>query len=323
MSGAQRIRVVLFYLSVLVFFSGLPFIISFALGFKFDRRTFKFTRTGLIVLKTQPPGATVYLNKTLLSEKTPTSISELLPGKYTVDLELSDCYPYAGEVEVQAGKVTRLEKIILFPVKPDLKKLNREAITNFWVDEARATVYYLNESEQSLYKSDLDGDKFAKVADFIALSPAPKQWKISPDKEKLCYYNMRQIGIVYLDPTRERPYQTQAEFIITSPHQSIIDVFWHSDSFHLIVVGNKKIDVLEARANTQPLTLVTLEKRDAKAFYDIRSDALYYLDVQRAEDGRYYENLYKLELNNKLSPLYELMKRAPTFEKQGAESRER
>jgi len=65
MLNEQRIRAILFYLSVVIFLMGLPFILSFALGYNFDRRTFKFTKTGLLVLKTQPSGASVYLDEKL------------------------------------------------------------------------------------------------------------------------------------------------------------------------------------------------------------------------------------------------------------------
>ena len=322
MSGEQRLRAVLFYLSVLIFFSGLPFILSFALGYKFNRRTLKFTKTGLIVVKTQPAGANVYLNKKLLFDKTPMSINELLPGTYTVDLELPDRYPYTSEIEVEAGKVARLEKVMLFPVRPDVKKLNKEAITHFWMDETKGVIYYINEEEHSIYKSDLDGDRFEKVATVMALSPQPKKWKVSPDKEKICYYNVHQIGISALPAAQVSSYNAQAEFILNDPDETINEVFWHSDSFHLVIVGNKNIEVLEAHANSQPLALVTLNKRNTFSYYDLHTDTLYFLDTQKADDGKYYDNVYKLELNSKLYPFYELMKRTPPIEKQGALSDE-
>lgn len=317
MSADQRIRAVLYYVSVLVFFSGLPFILSFALGYKFDRRTFKFSKTGLIVLKTQPAGASVYLDNKLLYDKTPASINELLPGTYRVELELPDRYPYASDVKVEAGKVTRLEKVILFPVRPDVKKLNKEVITNFWVDETKAALYYINEEDNSLYKSDLDGDRLERIAGLMKLSAPAKKWKVSPDREKVCYYNSRQIGITSFDPLKEQPYETQAGFIVEHPHEVINEVFWHSDGFHLVVVGNKTIEVLEARLDSRPLALVSLNKKNTSSFYDLHTDTLYFADTQKADDGRYYDNVYKLELNNKLYPFYELMKRTQPSQTQG------
>lgn len=321
MSGEQKIRAILFYLSLLIFFSGLPFILSFALGYKFDRRSFKFTKSGLIVLKTQPAGANVYLDKKLLNEKTPVTINELLPGKYTIGLELEGHYPYFSDVEVQAGKVSRVEKVILFPLRPYIKKLNKEIISTFWVDEAKGIMYYVNEDEHSVYKSDLDGDRFEKLTDFLPIAPLPKKWRLSPDREKLVYFNTHQIGILNIAQEKELFLGGDA-LIIDYPSGNITDVFWHSDSFHLVVVSGTKIEIVEAKKDSTPVTLAALNKRNSSAAYDVRTDTLYFMDYQKAADGKNYENLYKLELNAKLYPLKELMKLTPPFEKTEAESHE-
>jgi hypothetical protein len=315
MSGEQRIRAFLFYLSVLIFFAGLPFILSSALGYKFDRRSLKFTKTGLIVLKTQPTGATVFLDRAQINDKTPTSINELLPGRYFLDVQLEGYYPYVAEVDVEAGKVTRLEKILLFPQRPDIKKLNKEIISDFWLDEQKALLYYLNEQEQVLYRSDLDGGHFEKVMDFIKIVPPAEKWRLSPDKEKLVYFNQHQIGIMYLEQQRQLP-QNQKVFVINYPNAQIQDIFWHSDSFHLIVVAHNKIDTLEAITSASPLTLASRNKKNSSVSYDIRTDTLYFLDVQKAPDGKPYDNLYKLELNTRLYPFKDFIKLAPSFEKE-------
>ena len=321
MSGEQKIRAVLFYLSVCIFVSGLPFILSFALGYKFDRRSFKFTKTGLIVLKTQPPGANVYFNKTLLNDKTPTSINELLPGKYMIELTLEAHYPYSAEIQVDAGKVVRLEKVILFPLRSDVKKINKEVISLFWVDETKGAIYYVNEEDRGLYKSDLDGDHFEKISQFLAIYPAAKKWKFSPDKGKLCYFNVHQIGILNLESNKELLSGGDA-LIINYPGDAITDVFWHSDSFHLVIVSAAKVEILEAKTDSKPVTLLAINKRNTYSFYDAKTDVLYFLDSQKAADGKFYDNLYKLELNTKLYPLKDLIKLAPAFEKTEVTSHE-
>ncbi|MDD5729860.1 MAG: PEGA domain-containing protein [Candidatus Omnitrophica bacterium] len=322
MSGEQRIRALLFYLSVLIFFSGLPFILSFALGYKFDRRTFKFTRTGLIVLKTQPQGANVYLDNKLLNDTTPTTINELLPGRYKVELQLTGHYPYFSEIDVQAGNVARLEKVILFPLRPDIKKINKDLITGFWVDESKSAIYYINDEDKSIYRSDMDGEHSEKISSFIGISPAPKKWKLSPDRKELLYFNPHQIGLVSIEQEADFPGGRDPSFILNYPEGNITDVFWHSDSFHLIVVSGTKIDILEAKPDSQPVTLASLNKRNTSSFYDPRSDTLYFLDSQRAPDGKYYDNLYKIELAAKLYPLRGFIKLAPSFEKAGTKQNE-
>jgi len=306
MLNEQRIRSFLFYLSVIIFLAGLPFILSFSLGYKFNRRTLKFTKTGLIVLKTQPAGVSIYLDEKLLNAKTPETISELLPGRYQLRLELEKHYPWSNEVNVDAGAVTRLEKIILFPLRPNIKQLNKERLSLFWIDEEQRVIYYINSEDNGVYESDLEGKSSERVADFIPLQPPAIKWKLSPDRDKLLYFNSRQIGIVYLAP-QNKPY-LEAPFVLDYSGERIIDVFWHSDSYHLILVSRKNIEVLESEPKAEPLPLVNLNKRNTNCFYDAHSDTLYFLDSQRAEDGNFYDNLYKLELNARVFSWQELMK---------------
>ena len=306
MLNEQRIRAFLFYLSVIIFLIGLPFILSYALGYKFDRRTFKFTKTGLLVLKTQPSGASVYLDEKLLNVKTPATIAELLPGRYSLRLELEKHYPWFNEVNVDAGKVTRLEKVILFPLRSNIKQLNRDRLSSFWVDEDRETIYYINPEDNSIYKSDLEGRDSEKIVDFLPLQPPVIKWKLSPDREKLLYFNAYQIGIVYLEP--QNKISQGQPFVLNYSDDKIIDVFWHSDNYHLVLVSRKSIEALEAQPQTEPVLLVNLNKKNTSCFYDTRTDTLYFLDSQRAADGNFYDNLYKLELNAKTFPLQDLIK---------------
>ncbi|MFA6216716.1 MAG: PEGA domain-containing protein [Candidatus Omnitrophota bacterium] len=323
MSGEQKIRSALYYLSVFIFLVGLPFIISFALGYKFDRRSFKFTKTGLILIKTQPSGASVFFDNMLLGDKTPVTINELLPGTYAIRMELSGHYPYFSNVTVEEGKVTRLEKVILFPLRADVKKLNKEVVTYFFIDEPKGAVYYVNDDERSVYKSDMDGTHFDKIADFQAIFPVPKKWKHSPDREKLLYYNTNQIGIVTVSAGDKLLSGQEQPFIINYAPGGIIEAYWHSDSYHIVLVTYSKIEIVEAKTNSIPVPIINLNKRNTSSFYDLRADTVYFLDSQKANDGLFYDNVYKLELNAKLYPFQEFMKLAPTFEKAGVKQYEK
>lgn len=307
MSGEQKIRAFLFYLCVLVFLIGLPFILSFALGFKFDMRAFKFTKTGLISIKTQPSGANVYFGSKALNEKTPTSINELLPGEYSLRLELEKYYPWASRVIVEAGKVTQLDKIILFPLRPDITQLNKEKISSFWVDIKRGEVYYIDLEGLMIYKSDLEGGNFQEVGGFPELIPAPKKWRVSADKQLLVFFNPHQLAVVSLEP-QNKMLSLELPFVVNFSNRKIQEVFWHSDNYHLILITDKSVEVLEARPQAEAVNLVTLNKRNTFAVYDTEKDILYFIDSQRAEDGKFYDNVYKLELSARLYPFMGLIK---------------
>lgn len=307
MSTEQRIRAILFYLSVFSFLIGLPFILSFALGYKFNINTFKFTKTGLISIKTQPQGAIVYFNNKLLNDKTPLTINELLPGKYSIRLEIEGHYPYFREIEVDEGKVTRLEKVILFPLRTDIKQLNKEKFTLAFPDEPRNLIYYINQDECVIYRSDTQGEHFEKISDFLPLAPAPKGWVQSWDKDKILCFNSRQIEIIYLQKDKELFFK-ESFFVINYPSGPINQVFWYSDNYHIVVVSDSRIDILEANPQSSAVTAVRLNKKNALSFYDERTDSIYFTDSQKAADGKVYDNLYKMELSARSFPLQELIK---------------
>jgi hypothetical protein len=306
MYGFQKIRSFLFYLSAGLFFIGLPFILAFALGYKFDPHNLKFVKTGIIFVKTQPPGAKVYLNGKLIAEKSPASMSELLPGSYKVILELAQHYPWKAEVEVEAGKVSRVDKVILFPERPSLQQLNPEKFSSFRIDPERKLVYYLDQEKKIVYRSNLDANNFEDVASLPDKCTQINGWNVSPDKKKLFIFNPHQINVISFDTQIDYDYPASGVFLDYS-QAKIIDVFWHSDSYHLIVLTDKNVQVIESRAGALPINLVALNKVSPEAFYDIKEDALYFSDSQRSPDGSFYNNLYKLELSANLYLLERLI----------------
>jgi hypothetical protein len=302
----QKIRSFLFYSSVLLFFLGLPAILSFALGYKFNARNFKFVKTGLIFVKTQPSGAKIYLNGKLIDQRSPASMQELLPGTYKVALELAQHYPWKGQVEVEAGKVSRIDKVILFSQRPNLQQLNREKFSSFYIDPEKKLVYYLDQEKQVVYRSNLDSSNFEDIASLPEKFDQINGWKVSPDKRKLFIFNHHQISIVFFDNQNDYEYSNSA-VLLDYPQARILDVFWHSDSYHLVVLTDKNIQVIEARPGALPVNLVELNRAETSASYDIQEDVLYFSDSQKSPEGSLYNNLYKLELSANLYLLERLL----------------
>jgi hypothetical protein len=308
MVNDQKIRAVLFYLCVAVFFTGLPMILSSALGYKFNPHTFKFTKTGLISIKTQPQGADVYLDGRLMDQKTPATINELLPGSYNIKIELKRHYPWSTFVNIEPRKVSRFEKIILFPSRPDIEQLNQERISHFWVDDNEGRIYYFNQNDSILYKSRLNGERFEEIGSIPReFSSLPRELKVSPDKQKALIFNEYQVCVFYLQAQGGFSYR-QKPIVLSFPDKQINNVFWHSDSYHLILAADKSIEVLEAASNPNPVNLVSLNKMISSVFYDSGSDTLYFMDSEMAANGVYYDNAYKLDLGSEERPLSNLIK---------------
>ncbi len=307
-SAFQRARSLLFYLSVLLFFGLLPFVLSFALGYKFNTHTFKFVKTGLIYIKTQPEGASIYINGRLIPEKSPASIQELLPGVYKITLTLDKYYPWKTEVDVEAGKVSRFDKIILFPLRPDLEQLNQRGFSSFRVDIEKGAIYYLDQENKVVYRSNLDGSNFEDIASLPEKFAQVNGWEVSADKTKMFVFGFHQISVIPLDSRDEYEYSDSIAYL-DYPQEKIIKVFWHSDSYHLIVLTNKHVAVIESRASAKAVNLVELNKEAAEAFYDSKRRILYFSDSQKNTDGNFSANLYKLELSPELYLLERLMKK--------------
>lgn len=306
MLNFQRIRGLLFYLSVFLFFVGLPLILSFALGYKFNAHTLKFTKTGLIFVKTQPDGAKIYLNGKLISERSPASMQELVPGVYKVALELAQHYPWKGEVDVEAGKVSRLDKIILFPLRPNLKQLNQEKFASFRIDTDQKLIYYLDQEDKVVYRSNLDASDFEDIASLPEKFTQIVGWQISEDKRKLFIFNHHHISVVFFDNQRNYGYQDSPVFL-DYPQEKIINVFWYADNYHLIVLTDRHVQVIESRPQAEPVNLVELNKEGVESSYDNKENVLYFSDSQRSPDGSFYNNLYRLDLNSDFPLLDRLM----------------
>lgn len=315
MFNFQKIRGLLFYLSVFLFFAGLPFILSYALGYKFNRHTLKFTKTGLISIKTQPSGAKIYLNGKLISEKTPASMQELVPGVYKIALDLARHYPWKGEIDVEAGKISRFEKIILFPLRPNLQQLNQEKFSFFHIDIEKKLIYYLDTENKIVYRSNLDTSNFEDIASLPEKFTPVNGWQVSEDRKKLFIFNRHQISVIFFDNQRDYGYQDSGVFL-DYPQEKIINVFWHADSYHLIVLTDKHVQVIESRPRALPVNLVELNKEGTEAYYDGKENTLYFSDSQRSPDGSFYNNLYRLDL----SPNFILLERLITQPFKGVES---
>ena len=282
-------------MSAFLFFIGLPFIITFALGYKFNLYSLKFVKTGLIFVKTQPLGAKIFLNDKLIAQRSPASIPELLPGSYKITLELAQHYSWRAEVEVEAGKISRIDKVILFPVRPNLQQLNQEKFSSFRIDTERKVAYYLDQEKKVLYRSNLEANDFTDVASLPDKFAQINGWEVSLDQKKMFIFNPHQISVIFFDQQLDYEYFTSIVLLDYST-EKIINVFWHSDSYHLVVLTDKYVQVVESRAQAVPIKLVELNKPEVVAFYDTKKDTLYFSDSQKSSDGSLYNNLYKLEL---------------------------
>lgn len=292
----QKVRKILFLSSVVLFLFLLPGILLFTFGFKIDWENFRVLKTGLIWINSLPEGASVYLNGKFLDKKTPATIDELLPGRYAIGLLLPGYYSWQSDVDVYSGKVASITNIILFPRLPQFEKLSFEETNKFFIfNHDKNFLYYVIKGSKRIHKINFESGRFESVlrADFFL--GEIENISLSIDKEKLLMFDKHNIGVIYLSKdSRKKNFNLYCK-------DNILQIFWHSDSEHFIVITNRDIKVYElfSQGSHNTAIITKLSGKPHSAYYDEATDTLIFLEQQEASDGRRYENIYKIVVGSR------------------------
>ncbi|MDX9893274.1 MAG: PEGA domain-containing protein [Patescibacteria group bacterium] len=104
----------LIYLSFIAAFLIIAPIISlYASGFKYNFKTGRLEKTGIIYIDSKPKGSEIYINNEPAG-KTPKRFSRMLPESYQITVQKQGYYSWQKELEVQSGLTTFAKNIILF-----------------------------------------------------------------------------------------------------------------------------------------------------------------------------------------------------------------
>tara|TARA_B100000315_G_C14581017_1_gene590462 strand:+ start:1102 stop:2466 length:1365 start_codon:yes stop_codon:yes gene_type:complete len=96
------------------------------------------TNYSSLYIETRPPGASIYLGNSLFKESSPTTLEELLPGYYFMQLKLKDHQLAYYRIWLAQAEDKALDKVLFLPDKPIAKKLSDrvfENLTTFFVDD--------------------------------------------------------------------------------------------------------------------------------------------------------------------------------------------
>lgn len=298
--GYSLKRAVVFYISVLIFFVTLPILLAYSLGYRINYRTMKVDKTGIIFINSKPSGADIYVNDKLCDNPTPAQIEDLNPGAYKVKVIREGFYPWHEELIVKPNMVTKADRIVLFPIIQDMKRLSAQPSSDFAVSD-KGYIYYMAES--GLYRSDNDGSNIKKLSSYSKWPKEIVRKRFSPDGDKFLCFNGKEVVVVYL--TQDRAPVKYGEYArvdnVFIAEEPIVDVFWYTGSGYIIAVTEKYINVVElrggARRNIAKLYKFNTPPRDVS--YDPNNGSLYFMDkpeVSVPGDGKY---LYRLDLRQK------------------------
>lgn len=110
-------------LGVILFILIAGFLIVKALGYQVDPRFFKLTKTGLILIKTNPRQVKVFVDGQFKGEKTPLRLTNILPGWYDIKIEKEGYQSWQKRVEVRPEEAVGLDNIVLFLEKPKIEPI--------------------------------------------------------------------------------------------------------------------------------------------------------------------------------------------------------
>ena len=291
-------RAVAFYTAVAVFLTLLPIVLSYSLGYKIDYNEFKIYKTGMIYVSSHPAGANVLINGRLHGDLTPTRMEELKPGTYKVEVRREGFYPWERDMEVRPNMVTKADRIILFPVAQEMKKVATSEIADFTISE-NGKIYYF--TRYGLFRSDIEGGSLKKLSGYSAWPKNIIGKKFSPETDRLLYFDGYKVFVIRLDAGKAQPKGEEAAKVeeVFASSDPIVDVFWYPGSSYIMVVSEKDIKVAELREGALKRNIVSIYKFNSRprgVYYNEDAGILYFTDKKSDAVSEEDRCLYKLEL---------------------------
>lgn len=120
-----RIRLIILAFTIIIVGFGAYFASFYARGFRFDKKTWHFTPSGILVVKSEPKDAQVYLNREF-KNNTDLSVS-LPPGNYDVEVKKEGYTNWYKRLTIEKETVTQAE-VTLFKSAPSLSPLTLSGV---------------------------------------------------------------------------------------------------------------------------------------------------------------------------------------------------
>ncbi len=134
-----KVRVLFFTITLIVVGLLGLFATYYARGYRFNLKTLNFQPNGILVLKSEPDGASVYVNGEL---KTATNANTSLPpGTYDVEIKKEGFFSWYKRLVIEKEIVTQAT-VSLFKVAPTLTPITDSGVTNPIMSEDGSKIVY-------------------------------------------------------------------------------------------------------------------------------------------------------------------------------------
>ncbi len=140
-----RIRLVIFLIFLFAFLISAPLVVLYTAGYRFDVSARTIVRTGVLNLSTVPRGATVSIDGEENTDKTPSLLDDILPGKRFVEIEKDGYTTWQKTLEVESRNTTFVFDAVLFLKNEPFLEDDRTAIEYSLSPDSHHMVYLINE----------------------------------------------------------------------------------------------------------------------------------------------------------------------------------
>jgi len=303
----KKTRRIIFYIFLVLFAFLAGAIILYAQGYKLDWQNKSLSSTGAFYLKSQPKGASIYINEKLRGA-TNKFIRRLLPDKYDIEISKAGYHTWQKTLKTTSKMVTEAKNILL--IKKDIK-LNTLAVPNdvqkIFISPNKKRLIYLT---NSIPKIDPEFQKVADPREISYSGPSLQLLEISKDEQQIYPISVsKDAGFVSRLPSLE----TIKEIVWSENGYNFILLFSNGYYYNLNLENEPKLtnltDLIRNLSDYQIYTFdnLQLHPNNTNKIYFRSKNNLYYIKIDYSQPLQsvisgpiIYDILNYTILNNKI-----------------------
>lgn len=260
----------LYLLFVLIIsFITLPSILLYSSGYRIDFNNFSIEPTGALVIVSIPKDAVLTIAEKNIVDATPSIVSRLQPGEYTVSITKDGYSTWQDTIHIQGRRSTIVGTVMIFKTNPQTKTLSEypsqtfpdtrfEDIQDFSPDVQFALsriklsddykitskdvpiFTILDKTHTTLYLLDTRSAEIEvqKISD----SAIDFEW--NTETNELLFYSEHEISLYNFDSQETRSIIRQSD--------EITEAFWHPRSNYVVFTTGRQIQAIETRLTDSP-----------------------------------------------------------------------
>lgn len=252
-----RSRRIIYTIFILLFLAVTPIIILYTAGYRYNFQKHKIQKTGILILKSKPEKATIFLNNKLQKNTTPARIVNLLPGDYSIKIEKDGYYPWEKTLPIESRLTTFAENILLFKKSLPTKIIDSE-VDSFILSPDKQKIIYFQTLEAGKEIWLLNFKTFKKSILYRSAEKNNQKLKVEWDQ------NSQNILI-----TNEDEITKIAKYIVfnletqeTSVYQNLNEFYFKFKGLNDKLIEGNQLEALSFIQDTPQNFLATLNKKN-------------------------------------------------------------